>query len=125
MKKIQDYQIGENVYEEDFHAGKVAAVAEHPDKPGTAYVLLVNTEGEYTIYRGQSNCNAGLSLTRNIPRAVATYFAEVILGKEQPVKEVVRKAKKFPVISREKEPEQVREVVVEPGTTKAPYFDFV
>jgi len=134
MRKIQDYQLGENVYEDDYYAGKVVAIVEHPNKPDVGYLLLINTNEEYTIYRGLYGCRTNLSLTRNIPRSVAVYFAEIILGAESELPQVVRRAKKFPVITKPKveqeteEPQQMTEELPEPPEprpTKAPYFDFV
>ena len=125
MKKIQDYAIGEHVREDGYDTGKVIAIAAHPRKHGVGYLLLVNPHDEYTIYRGMTDSRCGLSLTRHIPESVAMQFAAVIQGGDaspspyepsQP-----KNGKKYPVISKEPEPEET----AEEKETGAPYFDFV
>jgi hypothetical protein len=124
MKKAQDYEIGERVQEEGYDAGKVVAIVLHPSRKSIAYLLLVNSDNEYTIYRGMTDANCKLGLARNIPESVAMHFAEVIQGGEPPPPPPSSKnGKKFPVVSKKPvEPESVEEAD-EP--TKVPSFDFV
>lgn len=126
MKKAQDYEIGEYVRDEGYDAGRVAAVIGHPENNVISYLLLINSRNEYSMYRGLNDCNAGLSLARDIPESVSMQFAEVMLGKAAPP--VVRESKKYPVVSDAEMPVEMDEVVEVPsmaGESKAPYFDFI
>ena len=121
IKKMQEYDIGESVMEDGILTGVVEAIIEHPIKKGIAYMLLTTSDQGYTIYRGLMNCNASLSLTRNIPASVMIQFAEIIQGGEAP--SVPRPDKKYPVVTDSGQDEE--EPVEEEKPTSAPYFDFI
>ena len=124
MKKAQDYEIGEHVRDCGYDAGKVAAIALHPTKKLVAYLMLVNSDNEYTIYRGLTDCNASLTLGRNIPESVAMQFAEVIQGGE-PLP-LPTNGRKYPVITKSQpEPDPEPQSEPEPVEIGAPFFDFV
>lgn len=125
IKKVQEYEIGENVYEGNHYLGKVASAEMHPSDETVGYLLLTNKMNEFTIFKGMANARCGLRLARNLPESVAMQFAEVVLGKK-PIPKKPRK--KYPVVTKveEAEPEPLAPTVgVETKTTGAPYFNFV
>ena len=121
VKKIQEYDLGEYVHEGDYCAGRVASIAMHPTSTTVGYMLLVNKDNEYTIYKGTTDARVGLVLTRNIPESVAIQFADAIQGKE-PLPSPMKREKKFPVVSKAVQKKEMERQVAGTGS---PYFDFV
>jgi hypothetical protein len=129
IRKIQDYEIGERVYEEDYYAGRVVSSA---IEGVTGYILLMNGDNEYTIYRGITDARCSLTLTRNIPESAAIQFAQAILDAE-PLP-VARKSPivKSPVTKADFITETLKSLepssgvfIDEDDSLDSPYFDFV
>lgn len=124
MKRIQDYEIGERIYDEDHCPGRMVASELHPENSSIGYILVVNTKKQYTIYRGLTDAKGALCLARNIPEGVAMHFAEAIMGKDVSGRSSMRKAKKFPVV-KSSEPEKLEKPEEEKvGLAPIPYLDF-
>lgn len=127
VKRVQEYKIGERVYDGDYLVGRVAAIDEHPDRRSIGYILVVSDEG-YTTLRGSMDLRQWLCVARVVPESVAMYFAEVVLGKDVQPKTIER----FPVVEEEKEEKEEADEMIEEASSKVdmslapmPYLDVV
>ena len=80
MKKADDYEINETVWEGDCCLGRVVFVLHHPTRP-IAYLLLETADAAYTIYGCCMDARSNLFLVRNIPKSImVTFLFEAFLN---------------------------------------------
>ena len=129
LKKVDEYSVGEWVFEAGEPTGRVASVVMCGN---IGYLLVVSKspytkEEEYTIYRGLNDALCSLSLTRNIPEQVMLEFSDIIIGgnnlSDNERKPLAGGGSNKPslLVTTSKQPEPEPELEMVSG----PYFDFI
>jgi hypothetical protein len=77
IKKFSEFNVGDAVWDGGHYLGTVDALVEHEKRP-QGYVLVVNGEREYSIYKCLTKGHCPLTLTRNVPSYVMVLFSDVI-----------------------------------------------